>query len=274
MNGLEATQILRRPSAVSQTLAAIREELEGRATPLTFGGQARYRMRLCFNGLLRRRALALAYRVYKACGYAQESASGLAACDYDARPETATFLAEDPEGRAIATVTLVYDGAQGLPSDEIFASELAAPRAEGHRLVEVTRLAMDPAHAHSKELLVRLFNVIYLHARKVMGHDGFVIEVNPRHVNYYRRLLGFVPLGEARPCPRVLGAPAVLLALDFAHTDAEVAHLAGRPASGIRSLYPYFLPAEAEAQAVGWLKAAKPSASGRIPSFESESNYL
>ncbi|MCK6471376.1 MAG: hypothetical protein L6R28_06490 [Planctomycetes bacterium] len=274
MNGLEAMPIRRRASAVSQTLAAIREDLEMRAAPLPFGESARYRMRLCFNGLLRHRALSLAYRVYKACGYAQDCASGLAACDYDARPETATFLAEDAEGRAIATVTLVFDEAQGLPSDEIFAAELAAPRAEGRRLVEVTRLAMDPAHAHSKELLVRLFNVIYLHARMVMGRDGFVIEVNPRHVNYYRRLLGFVPLGEARPCPRVLGAPAVLLALDFAYTDAEVARLAGQPATGVRSLYPYFLPAEPAARAVDWLKAAKPSASGRIPVPNPDCNHL
>ncbi|MCK6470113.1 MAG: hypothetical protein L6R28_00070 [Planctomycetes bacterium] len=88
-------------------------------------------------------------------------------------------------------------------------------------------------------------------------------------MNCYRRLLGFVPLDEARPCPRVLGAPGVLLALDFAHIDAEVARLAGGPAADVRSLYLYFLPAEAEARAVAWLKTAKPSASDRIPPPES-----
>ena len=107
--------------------------------------------------------------------------------------------------------------------------------------MEVTRLAIAPEHTHSKLLLVRLFNFIYIFARKVKGYDDFVIEVNPRHVAYYRRLLGFEVAGSERPCPRVQGAPAVLLRLDLAYPETEVRRIGGAGhGAGERTLYPYF----------------------------------
>ena len=57
--------------------------------------------------------------------------------------------------------------------------------------MEVTRLAIGEKYQRSRTLLVRLFNFIYVFARRIKGFDDFVIEVNPRHVNYYRRLLIF-----------------------------------------------------------------------------------
>jgi len=114
--------------------------------------------------------------------------------------------------------------------------------------VEVTRLAIAPEHTRSKLLLVRLFNFIYIFARKVNGYDDFLVEVNPRHVAYYRRLLLFEVLGPERPCPRVLGAPAVLLRVELAMGEREVRRVGGLgAAAGERTLYPYF--------SLGWRKA-------------------
>ena len=96
-------------------------------------------------------------------------------------------------------------------------------------------------------MLVALINWIYIYARRLRRRDDFVIEVNPRHVNYYRRLMGFETIGEPRPCPRVQGAPAVLLRLDLAHPEREVLRVGGQgAAAGERSLYPYFLTGDAE----------------------------
>jgi hypothetical protein len=66
-----------------------------------------------------------------------------------------------------------------------------------------------------------------------------VIEVNPRHVRYYQRMLGFQIMGPQRMNRRVL-APAVLLCLDFNHTRTQIARFGGQPeaASIERSLYP------------------------------------
>jgi hypothetical protein len=65
--------------------------------------------------------------------------------------------------------------------------------------------------------------------------------VNPRHVAFYKRMLGFNQLGPERMCSRV-NAPAVLLRLELEYVDQQIALLGGKSdtASGVRSLYPYF----------------------------------
>jgi hypothetical protein len=64
--------------------------------------------------------------------------------------------------------------------------------------------------------------------------------VNPRHVSYYKRMLGCEVLGSERLNRRV-NAPAVLLGIDFAYIDAQIAKFAGKAeaAAGERTLYPY-----------------------------------
>ena len=90
--------------------------------------------------------------------------------------------------------------------------------------------------------------------------DDFVIEVNPRHVNYYRRLLCFEVLGQERPCPRVQGAPAVLLRVDLGFGDQEVERVGGSRQRGLpikdRTLYPYFWHADSEESVTANLKRA------------------
>lgn len=242
--GLTEVPVRRRASAVSQVLRALGQDFAGSPDVAVTCG---LRLRVANSALLRERAYRLAHEIYRAKGYVQASAKALVVAEYDARPETLTLLAEDVEGRAAATVTLAYDGPEKLPCDEIFGAELDELRARGRRLCEVTRLAIADAHAGSKMLLVRLFNWIFLHARRVKAHDDFVIEVNPRHVNYYKRLLGFTALGQPQPCPRVQGAPAVLMRLDLGFGEAEVARVAGKgPAAGERTLYPFFVCAADE----------------------------
>jgi len=65
-------------------------------------------------------------------------------------------------------------------------------------------------------------------------------------VRYYERMLGFTARSEERCNPRV-DAPAVLMALDLAHAESQIAELGGRghSAGEVKSLYPYFFsPAE------------------------------
>lgn len=232
-----------RASAVSQALRALGED--GAAPgPASEAGP---RLRVANDETTRARAYRLAYELYRAKGYVGELAEGRLVAPWDREPETLTLLADDAGGGGLATVSLVFDAANGLPCDAVFGDVLAGLRAKNRRIVEVTRLAIGEAHLCSRQLLVQLFNWIYVHARRVRRCDDFVIEVNPRHVSYYRRLLGFEVLGEARPCPRVQGAPAVLLRLDLAHPEREILRVGGAgAAAGERSLYPYFLTGEAE----------------------------
>ena len=54
----------------------------------------------------------------------------------------------------------------------------------------------------------------YLVTRVMHGLTDVLIEVNPRHVPFYRRVFGFVQAGVEKVCPRV-GAPSVLMRLDL-----------------------------------------------------------
>ena len=67
-----------------------------------------------------------------------------------------------------------------------------------------------------------------------------LIEVNPRHVRYYERMLGFKVIGSER-LNRSVRAPAVLLMADFSYIMAQVGEFGGQPerAATERSLYPF-----------------------------------
>jgi hypothetical protein len=239
----EITKV-RRPSAVSQILRAISADLEHAAAEWDISDEEDtlpgFHMLVAADRRTRQRAYALAHRVYQGRGYVSND-QNLIVNHYDTSPQTLTLLAHDDDGRDAATISLVFDSPAGLPCDEIYGHELNQLREQGRRLVEVTRLAIDEEHQRSKTLLVRLFNFIYAFARRVRGFDDFVIEVNPRHVNYYRRLLIFEQAGPERPCPRVQGAPAVLLRLDLSVPEREIRRVGGKGAvANERTLYPHF----------------------------------
>lgn len=231
-----------------------------------FSGEhgANFRVFVASGRADRERAYRLAHRVYARRGYVAADEEGMVVSPFDERPETFTLLAEDSAGRAAGTVTLVFDSADaGLPCDEIFHAELQDLRMDGKKLAEVIRLAVDEEHAHCKALLVHLFDFIYIYARRVCGYTDFVIEVNPRHVNYYRRLLAFEPQGPERPCPRVGGAPAVLLRMDFAIPEREIRRVGGTGSLITRSVFACCYPEEAELPIMDFLgcrKGAAPSA--------------
>jgi len=125
--------------------------------------------------------------------------------------------------RIVATATYVPDSPLGLPADLVFSDSLAAIRAEGRRMVEISGLAIDEGiRAEDRGRVgIWLFQVLEEMARR-SGVDDMVITVNPRHVSYYSRRLGFAPMDGPRPHPSVQGAEAVLMRQV---KEAEVDHL-------------------------------------------------
>lgn len=110
----------------------------------------------------------------------------------------------------IATLTLGRDSRQhGLLADALYGEEVDRLRRPGRVVCEVSKLAVDPDFS-SKDLLIRLFRSARQYAEKHFAASDAVIEVNPRHVSYYQRWLGFRQLGNLRHCLRV-DAPAILL---------------------------------------------------------------
>lgn len=153
-----------------------------------------------------------------------------------------TLVACD-DSEPIATISIGLDSRNGLSAEELYPDVIAGLRANGARLCEFTRFAVDRAE-NSLELLALMFHVAFIFARRRYGGTHIVAEVNPRHVQFYSRMLGFRICGPQRHCERV-DAPAVLLKLPLAYGEQQIARYGGRPelARKIRSLYPMSLPA-------------------------------
>ena len=151
------------------------------------------------------------------------------------------------QGDSVAgTLTLGLDSPQGMVVDQLYKAEADKLRAEGRRICDVTKLAVDQ-DIKSKSVLGALFHLSVIYGRNIHNATDFLIEVNPRHALFYQRMIGFVPWGEERLCSRV-NAPAVLLKLDLAYADEQVKKYGGLGASaqGVKSIYPYWFSKEDE----------------------------
>lgn len=145
----------------------------------------------------------------------------------------------------IGTITVALDDEDGLGAENAFPHEVAALRADGLRICEFTKLAVDPILG-SQRVLAALFHVAYIVAHRIRGYDALVMEVNPRHVRFYQRMLGARVIGEQR-LNRSVNAPAVLLSIDFDYIREQIETFGGKSDSSgdERSLYPHaFSPRE------------------------------
>jgi hypothetical protein len=190
-----------------------------------------FKIRLAHSNERVNSASMLVQRKYAGRGY--ESSA------FQKEPERITLMAFQ-EDRVVGTLTLGLGLSSPLLVEELYKPEIDTLRAQGHKVCELTKLAVDQIHG-SKRVLASLFHIAYIYGRVLQGHTDVVIEVNPRHVAFYKRMLGFTELGPERMCSRV-NAPAVLLRLELDYVDQQIALLGGRSdaAGGVRSLYPYF----------------------------------
>ncbi|WP_088284815.1 N-acyl amino acid synthase FeeM domain-containing protein [Ideonella sp. A 288] len=156
-------------------------------------------------------------------------------------------LAAIEDQQTIGTITVAFDGPDRLAADQTFPHEVQSLRDKGLKLCEFTKLAIDPTTG-TKRVLAALFHVAYIVAHRMRGHDTLLIEVNPRHVRYYERMLGCSVLGEPR-INRSVDAPAVLLTVEFSYIMSQIGKFGGQPelSATERSLYPFAfsLPEEA-----------------------------
>lgn len=186
-------------------------------------------------------------KMYATRGY---MSSGLPGSGQDKYRMTLTANEEDV---TIGTLTIGFDNPQGLMADDLFKQEIDGLRSQGRKVCEFTKLAMETT-SKSKRALASLFHVAYIYAHRIHGFQDLVIEVNPRHVAYYKRVLGFTVHGPERVNRRV-NAPAVLLRLNFTYVEEQIGKFGGSPdvCAVERSLYPYVFSVKEEAGIVGRL---------------------
>jgi N-acyl amino acid synthase FeeM len=173
----------------------------------------------------------------------------------DTQPNRITLSACDQDETVVATISVGLDSGAGLFVDALYRDEVDRVRAEDRRVCEFTKLAIDGS-VQSKPVLAALFHIAFVYARRLKRCTDLFIEVNPRHVLFYRHMLGFEAWGTTRFDRRV-DAPAVLLRLDLSHAERQIAEFGGHPevASQKRSLYPYFFSPREESDVVHRLRA-------------------
>lgn len=158
-------------------------------------------------------------------------------------PSRFTLLAE-VEDVVLGTLTIGFDGPEGLLVDQCFGDEAGRLRDQGAVLCEFVKFAVDSI-AHSKRVLASLFHTAFLYAYHVRDCNRIMIEVNPRHVRFYKTMLGFEVLAEERINPRV-NAPGVLMSIDLHYGARRIGEAHQEQGeSRERSMYRYFFsPAE------------------------------
>lgn len=163
-------------------------------------------------------------------------------------PDRITLVASQNES-LVGTITLGIDTGNGLLADENYKPEVDQLRAEGRKICELTKFAVDQTRG-SKRVLAALFHIAYIYGRILQNQTDVVIEVTPRHALFYKRMLGFEQMGPERLNSRV-NTVGVLLRLEIGYVDHQIERWGGKAdqieSEHERSLYPYFFSKDDEA---------------------------
>jgi hypothetical protein len=151
---------------------------------------------------------------YEEAGYQASTEKPFRFTPYHGLPDTTVFVAKRDQ-RVLATFTLVVDNTVlGLPLDALYADEVAELRRQGRRLAETTCLAVsDLSQREFLQVFLALIQLLQqYHVSR--GGDTWVFTVNPRHKNFYCKVLGAEQLGDRKPYAAVGDAPAEAFWLD------------------------------------------------------------
>ena len=141
-------------------------------------------------------AYSLVHDCYVERGYIERNEGGIRVRPFEAMSEMATFVAK-AEGKVIAVTSVLMDSPElALPSDKAFEGELAALRAEGRRVCEITNLAVHPDYRNTP-VFSELTRCCLAHAMAV-GYDDLFIAISPEHARFFQEVLLFEPCGERR----------------------------------------------------------------------------
>lgn len=174
---------------------------------------------------------ALLSRMYASKGYAVDTSK-----TYNPR---GCSLVIQIDGQTMGTLSVGMDY-QNLAAEQLYPEFIKTLRDRGATICEFGQLAIAP-QVRSKRVMGAMFHLAALIALRLGKATDIVIEVNPRHSDFYQRMLGFSKVGSERLCKRV-NATAVLLHIDDSTVFENIKRFGGHPemASQERSFYSYF----------------------------------
>ena len=248
-------------SGVSSAIIKTMTSYENKIALLERQAKSEFSIKIANSLEERKETFHLAYQVYLGKEYVKLNPDEWLVNEYDQNESTTIFIVKDKSGKIIATATLVFSDDSILPAEHIYKNEIQEIKKSGSNIVEVSRLVIDQDYRNSKEILVLLFNYMFIYGYHVKRFDSTIIQVNPRHKDFYKKLLNFREVGEKKSCPIVQNAPAILLFLPLSFYYSEVMHQSStlQESKKDRSLYPHFINTSQESLVIHYLrKMAKP----------------
>lgn len=205
-------------------------------------------------------AFGLVYHAYTEVGLQAENEAHIRFTKYHLIPTTKIFVAvfrpelTKPEferghvndnKKVVGTLTLVLDSSLGLPVEQVCAPEIQQMRDQGARLAEVIALAIDPQFRRHN-VMMYLYKIMFEYAR-LKGVTDICCAVTKRHIEFYRDILLFRPLGQLLPysAGNMLEVQGHVLNIEHAFGDS---HATYSTESFDANVHDFFFAGEVEQQ--------------------------
>ncbi len=225
-SSLAETTGAKRESALSQALRAIQVRVtdptpQSQPCPEVTVGEdlirfQDYRIHLANTPSQHQKAWSLAYEVYVSQHQVPANPERLWKSSADGTSQILILNAERG-GKTVATLSLVFDGPNGLPADELCAPRLNALRKKQRHLCQIIRMASTENGSDGAGLVAFLFKLAYLAARSE-GATDLVATANARHARFYRKVMLFEEL-EANLRDEDIFVPMSLMHLNLEGAD-------------------------------------------------------
>lgn len=179
----------------------------------------------------RRETLELAFRLiyerYYREGLSDWSPHGLRILPHQLLDTTWVLLAHRRR-QFCGTLSLIEDGAMGLPIEQLYPAEIWRLRRQERRVAELACFALMEGTAGENMSVLRALLKSACRIAADNSIDELVICVHPRRATFYERRLGFEEFGPLRCCPWVCGQPAVAMRL-VVHESMRTAAVVAKP---------------------------------------------
>jgi hypothetical protein len=159
-----------------------------------------------------RDAFQLVYERYLRDGLAEPNRFGLRILPHQLLDTSWVLLARRAH-HALGTLSLIEDGAMGLPMEQLYPAEIWQLRRRQLRLAELACFALLDQSASESMGVLRALIQLACEIGFRRGIDELVICIHPKRARFYERRLGFEEIGPLRYCPWVCDQPAVAMKL-------------------------------------------------------------
>jgi hypothetical protein len=159
-----------------------------------------------------RAAFRIIYDRYSRDGLANSNRFGIRLLPHQLLDSSWVLLAKHGN-RNLGTLSLVEDGAMGLPIEQLYPEQIWQMRRESLRVAELACFALVEQRSSESMAVLRGLLQSACEIAFLRQIDELVICVHPDRSAFYERRLGFKEFGPRRDCPWVCDRPAVAMKL-------------------------------------------------------------